>query len=173
MQSIRADVIISLIPSSVDKWTGNVITKSQVDVVGLHLQSGWHPWRNWHLIRFKNPRGGMLLAPVNHCSMSSTKTFGISITLINMLLDATWKWQNLIFQDKLGTKVTFWLFSTPTVITFHFNTIYKVTKICVCLSLYLVSKHSIKELAVTACPFPETNTGSQILGCCWMDANKP
>jgi hypothetical protein len=42
-QSIRAGCIISFMLPSVFKWTGKVITKSHVDVVGLHLQPGLQP----------------------------------------------------------------------------------------------------------------------------------
>ena len=46
MQSIKADVIISFVLSSVFKWTDKVITESHVDIAGLRLQPGKHPCRN-------------------------------------------------------------------------------------------------------------------------------
>ena len=80
-QSISAECMISFMLASVFKWTGRVMTKSQVDVVGLHLQSVVHPWRNWQLIFFGKPNGGNFFAPVSHCNMCSTLRFGISIQL--------------------------------------------------------------------------------------------
>ena len=139
MQSTRADIIISFMFSSVSKWTGKVIDRSHVEVVGLHLHPAGQPWRNLHWIFFENPRGGTLFDPVNHLSTFCTLKSGISV-----------KQQNQLDMQNMYAMYCIFKFVYYNSLTFHMYTMYEVTEVHVCIS-FSVALHllvTVQDLKV-------------------------
>lgn len=186
-QSIRAENMISFISSSVFKWTGKVMTRSQVDVVGLHLQPAGQPCKNWHWIFFGNPSGGMFLAPVNHFNMRWTLIFSISIAIKKILLMETLSAYFISHApESWGSTINFidlYLFidtghNLPCISTLCMKS-QKYVNVSASFSrftwfsLCLTSNESIRELAVTGFPLPITKTVSQTVGFARIDASNP